>query len=112
MSPKKRPSSRSSGPRSAGPAVKGRHWVIFWLACFLGVALTVIWRQSAALETSRELQQLRRTRGALDVSKSATVGEINRAKSRGVLVPLAQQKLGLRLPQDSEIIILQDHRQH
>lgn len=93
-----------------GGTVKGRHWVILWLGSFLAVALIVIWRQSEALATSRELQQLQKTRGALEVSRSAVFGEIHRARSRGVLVPLAQQRLGLRLPQDSEITILQDPR--
>ena len=106
-------SRRKGGGRGAGEGarpsgVRGRHWVVFWLACFLAVALTIVWRQSSALATSRELQQLQKTRGALEVSKSAIIGGIHQARSRGVLVPLAEQKLGLRLPQDSEITILQD----
>jgi cell division protein FtsL len=83
---------------------------MIWLGAFLVCALTIVWRQSNAFSTSRELQQLQKTRGALEVSKSALIGEIHRAQSRAVLVPLAQQKLGLRLPQDSEITILQDPR--
>ena len=90
--------------------VKGRHWVMLWLGLFLGVALTIVWRQSAALETSRELQELRKTRGALEVTKSGVIGDIHRDASRSVLVPLAERRLGLRLPQDSEITILQDPR--
>ncbi len=80
------------------------------LLAFLLAALAVIRRQSAALEATRELLQLHRTRSALEVSKSSLVGDIDRARSRAVLVPLAQQKLGLRLPQDSEITILQNPR--
>ncbi len=98
-------------PASGGKArFRGRHWVALWLLAFLLVALAVVRRQSAALEATRELQQLHRTRSALEVSRSGLVGEIDRARSRAVLVPLAQQKLGLRLPQDSEITILQDPR--
>jgi hypothetical protein len=84
--------------------------VALWLLAFLLVALAVVRRQGAALEATRELQQLHRTRSALEVSRSGLVGDIDRAKSRAVLVPLVQQKLGLRLPQDSEITILQDPR--
>ena len=91
--------------------LKGRHWVALALAGFLGVALTVVWRQSAALQTSRDLQAVRKTRGTLEVQKSTAIGDISRARSRAVLVPLAEQKLGLRLPQDSEITILKDLRQ-
>ncbi|MFI5208777.1 MAG: hypothetical protein ACHQU8_09120 [Gemmatimonadales bacterium] len=97
-------------PSAGKGRLKGRHWVALWLLFFLLVALTVVRRQSAALEATRELQQLRRTRGALEVSRSGLVGDIDRARSRAVLVPLVQDKLGLRLPQDSEITILQDPR--
>jgi len=96
--------------RSTGLRLKGRHWVALWLLAFLGVALAVVRRQTASLEATRELQQLRKTRAALESSRAELLGDIHRAQSRGVLVPLAQQKLGLRLPQDSEITILQDPR--
>ena len=100
-----------AAPKAAGrPRLKGRHWFALWLMVFLLVSLAVIKRQSAALETSLDLQQLRRARGALEVSRSALVDDIHRSRSRAVLVPLAQQKLGLRLPQDSEITILQEPR--
>jgi hypothetical protein len=107
----RRPTRAEAGPSAAGRVrLKGRHLVALWLLAFLLVSLAVIKRQSAALETSRDLQQLRRTRGALEVSRSALVDDIHRSRSRAVLVPLAQQKLGLRLPQDSEITILQEPR--
>jgi hypothetical protein len=113
VSPRKgggRGAGEGGSSRKKGGAVKGRHWVILWLGLFLVVALSIVWRQSAALATSREVQQLQKTRGALEVSKSGIIGEIHRARSRGVLVPLAERRLGLRLPQDSEITILQDPR--
>jgi len=84
--------------------------VALWLGAFLSVALLVVWRQSAALRISQTVQALQKTRGALEVTRSAALGEVHRARSRTVLVPLAQQRLGLRLPQDSEITILQDPR--
>ena len=90
---------------------KGRHWVALALAGFLAVALTVVWRQGAALQTARDLQALEQTRSTLEVQKSTAIGDISRARSRSVLVPLAEEKLGLRLPQDSEITILKDLRQ-
>lgn len=92
-------------------ALKGRHWVAVALAGFLAIALIVVWRQSAAQQAFRDYQALEKTRSTLEVQKSTAIGEISRARSRGVLVPLAEQKLGLRLPQDSEITILKDLRQ-
>lgn len=94
-------------PRS-GKKLKGRHWLVVWLGAFLVTALLVVWRQSAALSAARELQGLDKARGALETSRSSLIGDIHRAKSRDVLVPLAEHRLGLRLPQDSEITILQD----
>lgn len=87
--------------------MKGRHWVALLLASFLAVTLVVIWRQGAALAEARRLQALQKTRAALEVQRATLRGEIQRASSRAVLVPLAERRLGLRLPQDSEIIILQ-----
>lgn len=88
--------------------LKGRHWVAIWLAGFLVVALLVVRRQSAAIGLARDLDSLRASRAALEVSHAALASGIQRARSRAVLVPLAQRRLGLRLPQDSEITILQD----
>jgi len=92
--------------------LKGRHWVGIALGGFLAVALIVVWRQSEAQRVFRQLETLQRTRNTLEVQKSTAISERNRARSRAVLVPLAEQKLGLRLPQDSEITILKDLRQY
>ncbi len=90
--------------------LRGRHWLALWLAGFLAVAVVVVGRQSAALAQARELRQLERMRGALEVQRSALIGDVQRSRSRAVLIPLAQSRLGLRLPQDSEITILQEPR--
>jgi len=92
--------------------LKGRHWIALWLAAFLLMALAVVRRQTEALQTARDLQALRKTRGALEARLADVQAEKRRAESRAVLVPLAEQRFGLRLPQDSEITILQDLRPH
>jgi len=93
--------------KAARARMKGRHWTVILLAAFLGITLVVIWRQTAALAEARRLQALQKTRAALEVQRATLRGDIQRAGSRAVLVPLAEHRLGLRLPQDSEIIILQ-----
>ncbi|MEK6768182.1 MAG: hypothetical protein AABY85_04245 [Gemmatimonadota bacterium] len=90
--------------------LKGRHWLALWLGGFLAVAWVVVWRRTAARAAADELRALALARGALEVSKATAAAEILKARSRAVLVPLAERRLGLRLPQDSEIIILQDPR--
>lgn len=94
----------------AAPRFKGRYWLALWLALFLGAAALVQWRQTHARARAAELRGLEAARGALEVSKAALGGRIDRARSRAVLVPLAERRLGLRLPLDSEIVILQDRR--
>jgi len=101
-------SPRRSTGAAAGPRLRGRHWLAIALAAFLVVTLVIVWRQSVAVAAARELGDLQRTRGALEVQKAALEGAIQRAGSRGVIVPLAERRLGLRLPQDSEITILQE----
>jgi hypothetical protein len=86
--------------------MKGRHWIVLWLAGFLLVALVVVRRQTQALAVARELETLRTARGALEVSEASLLADVDRARSRAVLVPLAQRRLGLRLPHDSELTIL------
>lgn len=90
--------------------LRGRHWVAIWLAGFLVMAAVVVWRQTDALASARQLKALQTTRTALDATRAATAAAIRHARSRAVLVPLAESRLGLRLPLDSEIIILQDPR--
>ena len=87
--------------------LKGRHWVAIWLAGFLAVAASVMWRQAEAVKTATTLRALQNARGALETGKAAAIADARRARSRGVLVPLVERRLGLRLPQDSEIVILQ-----
>jgi len=93
--------------RAAKPRLKGRHWTVILLAGFLAITLAVIWRQTAALAEARRLQALQKTRAALEVQRATLRSQVQRAGSRAVLVSLAERRLGLRLPQDSEIIILQ-----
>ena len=87
--------------------LKGRHWVAVWLAGFLVTAAAIVWRQTRALDTVRQLRTLQATRAALEATRADAIGAIRHAQSRAVMVPLAEARLGLRLPQDTEIVILQ-----
>ncbi len=86
--------------------LKGRHWVALWLAFLL---LTLVWvqaRQTAALVSADQLNNLRAARAALEASKAEQTARIRAAKSRSVLVPRAES-LGLRAAVDSEIVFLE-----
>jgi hypothetical protein len=84
---------------------KGRYWVAGWLIFFLAILAWVASRQTAAVVAAAELEQLRQQRTALEARQGELLARIRTARSREVLIPRAQA-MGLRLPADSEIIIL------
>ncbi|HXM38082.1 MAG TPA: hypothetical protein VN908_05400 [Gemmatimonadales bacterium] len=86
-------------------AVKGRHWVAFWLIALLAALWAVIARQTAALNAARALTDLREERSALEGRRADLDRRVRTAQSRAVLLPRAQRQ-GLRLPADTEIILL------
>lgn len=86
-------------------AVKGRHWVALWLVAVLAVLWAVIARQTASLNAARALSEARGERGTLEARRAELERRIRTAQSRAVLLPRAQ-RLGLRLPADTEIILL------
>lgn len=86
-------------------ALKGRHWVAIWLLAFLAAAGLVVTRQTASYRAARALAEARAARAGLEGRRAELVRRIRTAESRRVLVPRAE-RLGLRLPADSEIILL------
>ena len=86
-------------------ALKGRHWVAVWLVAFLAAAALVIARQTSGLRMARELGEARVLRARLESRRGELEQRARGARSRAVLVPRAQ-RLGLRLPSDSEIVLL------
>jgi cell division protein FtsB len=87
--------------------VRGRIWLGLWLVVFLAVAVAVIARQRAALDTAAELNELRERREALEAERAEYERRIRGGSSRSVLVPRVQERLKLRLPSDSEYVTLQ-----
>jgi hypothetical protein len=86
-------------------AAKGRHWVAFWLVALLASLFAVIARQTASLNAARALTDTREERATLEGRRAELERRIRAAQSRAVLLPRAE-KLGLRLPADTEIILL------
>lgn len=85
--------------------LKGRHWVLLWLVIFLGSALVVVARQTAAFRTARRLHDLREERSSLEARRADLERRIRLASSRQILVPIAQRLLGLHEPADSEFVL-------
>jgi len=86
-------------------ALKGRHWIAVWLVAFLAAAALVVARQTSGYRLARALAETRATRAGLEARRGELEQRARAARSRAVLVPRAQ-RLGLRLPSDSEIVLL------
>jgi hypothetical protein len=87
-------------------ALKGRHWAALWLVAFLGAAWSVIARQTSAIRSARSLAASREERAQLEGHRIDLERRIRAAQSRAVLVRRARDQLGMRLPADTEIILL------
>ncbi len=86
--------------------IKGRVWFALWIVFAVAVAGAVIARNTSGYVSARELDDIRNRRAVLQATKNDLVGRVRRAESRSVLVPRAEV-MGLRLPADSEIVIVQ-----
>ncbi len=84
---------------------RGRHWIAFWLVALLAALWAVIARQTSALNSARALTDLRAERASLEGRRADLDRRVRTAQSRSVLLPRAR-KLGLRLPADTEIILI------
>jgi hypothetical protein len=86
--------------------LKGRIWIALWLAFALVVLAWVVSRDTSGFMTATELRNLRNERSVLQADKADLMRRIREAESRALLIPRAES-MGLRLPADSEIVILQ-----
>ncbi len=85
--------------------LKGRHWLTAGLLAFLVSAAIVQARTTAGFRAARGLEEARTARAAAEARRGELERRIRTARSREVLVPRAE-RLGLRLPSDSEIVLL------
>ena len=75
-------------------------------AALLGALTMVIWRQSLALATLRELDRVRDGRALAEAERSDLIRKIEQLESRAAVVSAAQARLGMRVPSAHEIVIL------
>jgi len=86
---------------------RGRSVVALTLFGFVLVATSVIWRRTLAISQSREMQRLERLRADLRAQRDQLQREIRDAASRDKLAPIAEQRLRLRMPSDSQVIVIE-----
>jgi cell division protein FtsL len=86
---------------------RGRSVVALGLLGFLLVTTGVIWRRSYGIAQSRVLRELDRRRMELEAEKARLESEVRDAASRARLAPIAEQRLRLHVPSDTQVVILQ-----
>ncbi len=86
--------------------MRGRTVIFLVLLGFFVVAVGVIYRRNVGIKQAREIRELEERRSALEAQEAALEGAIRDASSRARLAPIAEQKLGMRVPPESLVIIL------
>lgn len=93
------------GGRGQGGRI-ARFRIPLLLIGFLLIALGVILRRSMGIAAGREIQQLDARRGALVAQRLRLEAEIRAASSRSRLQPIAEQRLNMHVPSDSQVVII------
>ena len=86
--------------------MRGRSIVALVLLGFVLVATGVIWRRSIGLSRARDESRLDQRRAALEAERAKLEGDIRDASSRARLARVAEERLHMHVPNDSQVIYL------
>ena len=84
----------------------GRGRLALVLIGFLVIASGVILRRTWGIPAATQLRQLEQRRDALIAERLRLEGEVRAAASRSTLQPIAEQRLQMHVPSDSQVIII------
>ena len=93
-------------PRRVGGRGRGRGRLALVLIGFLVIASGVILRRTYGIAAATQLRQLEQKRAALVAERLRLEGEVRAASSRSTLQPIAEQRLQMHVPSDSQVIII------
>ena len=88
----------------SGIITRGR--IVLLLLGFVVVAIGVIARRTFGINQATDLRNLESKRDAAIASRAQLETEIRDASSRSRLVPIAEKRLHMYVPSDSQVIIL------
>lgn len=86
--------------------MRGRTLVGLLLAGFVLVALAVVWRRTIGIAQSENLTALDSRRVQLQGERVRLESEIREASSRRRLGEVVENRLGMRIPADNQVVIL------
>ena len=92
--------------RRVGGKGSGRGRLALVLLGFLVIASGVILRRTFGIAGATQLRQLEQKRAALVAERLRLEGEVRAAASRSTLQPIAEQRLQMHVPSDSQVIII------
>ena len=85
---------------------RGRSVVATGLVVFVLVAAVVIWRRGYGVMQGGELRTLDRQRMQLEAQKASMERDVRDAAGRARRGPVAESRLDMHVPADSEVIVL------
>jgi len=89
-------------------SVKRGRWIVAGLLLgFLIGSIAVVARRSYGHREGVEYTALQRKRANLESERVKLDQEIRDASSRARLLPLAEERLGMRIPSESQIVVLE-----
>ena len=95
---------RSRDGARRGP--RGRLIVAVLLVGFVLVGTAVIWRRVTGIGNARELKALDAERAQLVAERAALESAVRQAAGRARIGGVAEQRLGMRVPADTQVVIL------
>lgn len=79
----------------------------FVLAAFVLVALAIVWRRTIGIGGSERLAELDAKRVELEGERARLESEIRDASTRQTLGATVERRLGMHIPTDRQVVILQ-----
>jgi len=98
--------ARDARRGAAGRGPRGRVFVALALVAFVLVGATVIWRRVTGIENARALRALAAERAQLVAERAALESAVRTAAGRSRIGGVAEQRLGMRVPADTQVVIL------
>ena len=81
------------------------------LGAFVLVALAIVWRRTIGISESERLAALDAKRVTLEGERARLESEIRDASAIGTLGAAVEHRLGMHVPTDKQVVILQRTRQ-
>lgn len=92
--------------------MRGRTLVGLFLAVFLIVALSIVWRRTIGIRQSQALAALDARKSQLQSARARLEGEIRDASARQALGTVVERRLGMHIPTDRQVVILSREAEH